>query len=84
MATYIVIHVDNMTPITDTTVAIEYRWMSISGTTGTSGSGEATFGTSLLSSVLNQNVIDVCVAESAAAGITIGALDRKIVSSGII
>lgn len=81
---YIVINVDLITPDTDTTMIVAYHWQSISGPNNASGNGELTMSSSLLASVLNQNVINQCLSESSSAGITVGVLERKIIASGIL
>lgn len=84
MASFIVVYIENIMPADDTTLDVQYSWNSIDGTTTASGGGNINLGISALSSVVNQNVIDQAVLDSAAAGVTVGALDRKILFQGLL
>lgn len=78
------IFIDDLTPTSASTVMIRFRWFSSDGTNYANNSDEQEYSTGLLSSVLNQNLITYCSNASTAAGVTIGVLDKKILSSGLL
>lgn len=81
--TFITISVDNVTPATSSTISVNFHWSSTNGTNFINDSGNQEFDISLLTTVINQNIISYCMSQSAAGGITIGALDKKILCSGL-
>ncbi len=78
------IFIDDLTPTSGTTVMIRFRWCASDGTNFANDSGEQEYSTGLLSSVLNQNLISYCSNAATAAGVTIGGLDKKLLSSGLL
>jgi len=78
MATICIIVDDVFPGDDDNHIYVNYHWCSSNGSAAASdgGSGQFTVG---LSSILNQSVIDACVAASADQGVTIGLLDRKVI-----
>lgn len=84
MASFIVVYVENIIPDTDTTINVQYSWNSINGTDIASGGGNIIFSSSILSTVMNQNVIDQAVSDSNTANVSIGVLDRKILFHGLV
>lgn len=84
MAAYIIVYVENMMPEDDSTIKVSYSWNSINNSSTASGSGDIIQSSGILSSLCNQNVISAAVADSNSAGVTIGALDRKILFHGLI
>ena len=84
MASYIVVYIENIMPLDDSTLDIQYSWNSIDGTTPASGGGNINAALSVSSSVINQTVINQAVSDSTAAGVTIGLLDRKVLFQGLL
>jgi len=82
MATICIIVDDVIPGDDDNHIYINYHWCSSNGSAAGSDSGSQQFAVGL-SSLLNQSVIDACVAASAEQGVTIGLLDRKIIKGFI-
>lgn len=68
---------------TATTVIVNFRWSAIDSSGSASDNGSEEFGISLTSALLNSAIIDLCVSRAATAGVTIGILDRKLITSSV-
>jgi len=83
---YLTVSVDGISPYDADNFQVSYSYAAVpaSAENTVSGNGQATFPISTLSAVVNSSIVDVCLAQAASQGVTLGPLDRKILASGLI
>lgn len=68
---------------TPETLVANFNWSALEGVNGASDSGEEEYPITDSGPVINQKVIDSCVARANAAGINVLPTDRKILVAGL-